>query len=98
MADVTDSLNFYDLYGYLLPGVALVSLLLVFPFWCYRHGPPANFGLGSALAATIAAYIVGQLLQTIAVSALPSTIRDARGKLRFPSEIVLNDADETFTR
>jgi hypothetical protein len=95
VADVTESLNFYDLYGYLFPGVAF-TLLLVFPFWCYRHGPPANFGLGSAFAATIAAYIAGQLLQTIAANALPPKIRDKHGKLRFPSEIVLDHDDETF--
>jgi hypothetical protein len=95
VADVSDSFNFYDIYGYLLPGVAL-ALLFLFPFWCYGHGPAADFGLGSALAATMAVYILGHLLQTIAVSALPSTMRDAHGVLRYPSEVVLNADDETF--
>jgi hypothetical protein len=97
VADVSDNFNFYDIYGYLLPGVAL-TLVLLFPFWCYGRGPTADFGLGSALAATITAYMVGHLLQTIAVSAIPSTVRSKpKAARRYPSDILLDHDDETFT-
>ncbi len=96
MADVSESFNFYDLYGYLFPGVAL-ALFLLFPFACYQQIPASNFGLGSALAGTIGAYIAGHLLQTIAVRALPSKFPDTHRVLRFPSDSMLDGDDRTFT-
>ena len=109
MAGATESFNFYDVYGYLFPGVAL-TLLVAAPVWYYHHPPAENFGLGSVLAATIAAYIAGHLLQSVAVAAMPSSVRVRQPSGpegdhqppdsvhdRQPSDIMLDRDDKTFT-
>jgi len=81
--------NFYDVYGYLLPGI---TLLLVFwlPYGITTRSWPSP-ALASALFAVAVAYVAGHLLQILGRNAIPSTLKDHR----YPSDIVLDDS--TFT-
>lgn len=88
--------NFYDVYGYFLPGLVLLTLFWV-PFGVVQHFWPPN-ELSSALAALGFAYILGHLLQTLATNAIPSRLRKAGGRYRFPSELLLDASDPTFSR
>lgn len=53
--------NFYDVYGYLLPGLVLTALLGL-PFWIAgRLTPPAQFA--SAALAIVIGYVLGHFVQ-----------------------------------
>lgn len=91
-----ERLNFYDIYGYLLPGLTFLGLIWL-PFGLVsQHWPPAE--LSSALVALVVGYITGHILQGLATKAIPSTRKDRRGEPRYPSDILLDDGDETFSR
>jgi hypothetical protein len=94
-----EKFNFYDIYGYLLPGLVL-SALLGLPFGLVQHSWKISdlSSLSSAVAVLAFAYVLGHLLQTVAVNALPSQRKDPRGKPRFPADILLDPEDPTFTR
>lgn len=86
--------NFYDIYGYLLPGLALVALVWL-PFGIVAgRWPPADWG--SAIVGLVLAYVLGHVLQTLAARALPSTVRDSTGSRRYPSDVLLDDGDTTL--
>lgn len=90
-----ERLNFYDIYGYLLPGLAFLGLMWL-PFGLVaRHWPPGE--LSSALVGLAVGYITGHILQGLVAKALPSTIEDRSGEARYPSDILLDDGDETFS-
>src|SRR5258706_16436134 len=59
-----DRFNFYDVYGYLLPGLALVALLGLPGVMIAGKLPSSE--LVSALAAVAAAYVIGQLAHAFA--------------------------------
>lgn len=91
-----ERLNFYDIYGYFLPGAALV-LLLWLPFGLVRHKWPAS-DLGSAVIGVVVAYISGLVLQMFATKVIPSSAgRGSDGHARNPSDIVLDRGDSTFS-
>jgi hypothetical protein len=84
-----EKFNFYDIYGYFLPGLALLGVLwlpfmLVHPAW-----PPSEWA--SAIAALALAYVLGHFLQGFATYALPSDL--AAGK-RSPSAALLDPESE----
>lgn len=91
--------NFYDIYGYFLPGLVLLTLfglpfLIAEPRW-----PAAE--LGSAIAFLALAYIGGHILQMLTAAAIPS-FRISRlpsgTVLRFPSDRFLDNDDDTFSQ
>jgi hypothetical protein len=85
---MVERLNFYDFYGYLLPGLALIVLLWA-PFGiAVQWWPQGELVAGVALLAL--AYFIGMLLQFIAESAFPSKERDLSGSMRLPSDILLD--------
>lgn len=89
-----EKFNFYDVYGYFLPGLALLILFWA-PFGLVPHfWPPTE--LSSALAALGFAYILGHLLQTLAVNAIPSGVWTG-ARYRFHSERLLDPSDPTFS-
>src|ERR1700757_3434992 len=93
-----DRFNFFDIYGYLLPGGFLLALLwLPFGFVLCKW-PPAD--LGSAALALALAYISGHLLRNFAEPALSSTFKDPRaepaGLANFCRHLVRNFADAVF--
>jgi len=82
-----DKFNFYDVYGYFLPGAALLAVLWI-PLGLMRKAwPPADWS--SAIISAAVAYILGHLLQNVATNAIPSARKE-----RYPSEIYL-DHDNT---
>lgn len=86
--------NFFDVYGYFLPGLALITLIWL-PFGAFQHKwPPRD--LTSAAAALAFAYIAGHLLQTVAVRVLPSQMKIGKSR-RYPSDRFLDAEDRTFS-
>jgi len=67
-----EKFNFFDIYGYLLPGVLLLALLWL-PFGLlFGHWPPTD--LGSAAIGLVAAYVAGHVLHAIAQTAFEFTL------------------------
>lgn len=88
---MTIKFNFYDIYGFALPGFLLFALLWL-PFGLIENRwPDAEFS--SALVGVILAYIAGHVLQTVAQIAIPSNFLGGR----YPSSVYLDKDDPTFT-
>lgn len=88
-----DKFNFYDIYGYFLPGAAFLAVLWI-PFGLVRHSWPYS-EWSSALIAAVFAYIVGHLIQSVATNAIPSwKAKSTDTTIRYPSEVYL-DATNT---
>ena len=81
--------NFYDVYGYLMPGLALITVFWI-PFGIKTGSWPAH-EWSSTLFVIILAYIAGHVLQTFSHRALPDTIKG-----RFPSAVLLDESDKRF--
>jgi hypothetical protein len=87
-----EKFNFYDIYGYLLPG-AVVLLLFWLPIGIKQHKLPTGDWTSALLGAALA-YVAGVLLQTFVGKLLPPVVGTA-GKgddkhLRYPSERLLD--------
>lgn len=89
---MNEKFNFYDIYGYLLPGLLLLGLCWL-PFGMEGKGWP-NQELSKALFLLFAGYIAGHLLQSYALIVIPSKVRDSEGLLRNPSSILLDDGSK----
>lgn len=87
--------NFYDVYGFLLPGIILVALLWL-PLGLVNHQWPEE-KVASALIAIIFGYIIGHILQTIASTFFSSTLKDSKGQRRYPSNVFLDKDNSTFS-
>lgn len=91
-----DKFNFYDIYGYFIPGAALL-LLLCLPHGLVLNSWPAS-SWASALIAVIMAYIAGQLLQMVATKVIPTSVATGDdGHPRYPSDVVLDKSDSSLT-
>jgi hypothetical protein len=86
--------NFYDIYGYLLPGTLLFGLFWL-PFGLSIGKLPTS-EISATLLLLVPAYIAGHLLQTVANVVVSSDVRDRQRRLRAPSSILL-DADSEFS-
>ena len=65
-----EKFNFYDVYGYLLPGLALIAVLWL-PFGLVAHvWPTADWG--SAIIAIASAYFAGHFMLYVSTNAVPS--------------------------
>ena len=88
---MTIKLNFYDIYGCLLPGFLLLAVLWL-PFGLIEgKWPDAEFS--SALVGAILAYVAGHVLQTVATNVIPSSFLGGR----FPSSVFLDKENRTFS-
>jgi len=91
--------NFYDVYGYVIPGTLLLLILWLPHAIASGHELPSS--ATSAVVAVIVAYVTGHILQVVANKTVPSkrAIRGADGKLayRFPSDYLFDDDNQTFT-
>jgi hypothetical protein len=85
------NLNFYDIYGYLIPGLILAILIWLPRGLIVGEWPTADWT--SALVAVVIGYVLGHLVQILGRNALPSTTMDGR----YPSEALLDKADETLS-
>ncbi|MBZ5533977.1 MAG: hypothetical protein LAO20_21310 [Acidobacteriia bacterium] len=84
-----DKFNFYDIYGYLLPGTLLL-LLVWLPIGLVSNAWPAG-DWSSAVIGVVLAYISGHMLQMFAGKVLPSSVEKGADKQdRFPSERLLD--------
>jgi len=90
-----ERLNFYDVYGYLIPGLVLVTLIWL-PYGL-TDGALVSIDWSSALLALVFSYIAGHLIQGLARVALPSTRKDKNGESRYPSDILLDDGGESLS-
>ena len=86
--------NFYDVYGYFLPGLVFL-VLLVLPVGMATGKWPDGGQLVTALLGIPLAYVVGHLLRCVEV--FPSTVKDSSGGFRYPSDILLDQDDGKFT-
>ena len=89
---MVEKFNFYDIYGYLLPGIVLVALLWL-PFGLFLHIWPKE--LSAALIVVVLSYAIGHLTQNLSGRVLPSSTTDRFGDERFPSDLILDG--NTFT-
>jgi hypothetical protein len=87
--------NFYDIYGYFLPG-ALWLTLLGLPF-ILVSGFPSDRTAEITVGGLVLGYLAGLLLQNLARDFLPSTKRDATGKARYPSDLLLDEQDSSLS-
>jgi hypothetical protein len=83
--------NFYDIYGYLLPGAALLGLLWL-PYGTINRSWPAA-ELGETIFVLAFSYVIGHVLQTIATATVPSKEKDGKGNMRAPSDRILDPDD-----
>lgn len=89
---MTIKFNFYDIYGFALPGFLLLAVLWL-PFGLIDgRWPDAEFS--SALLGVILAYIAGHLLQSVAHNAMPSNFMEGG---RYPSAAFLDNGAPPFT-
>lgn len=89
---MSEHFNFYDIYGYLLPGGLLLGLLWL-PFGMLLGQWPTA-GWSSAILALGLAYIVGHLLHALSEAAFPSKFKDGAGHKRQPSDLLLDREGE----
>lgn len=88
-----DKFNFYDVYGYFLPGAVFLAVLWI-PFGLVKKAWPSS-DWSSAIIAAALAYILGHLIQSVATNAIPSSeVKGPTGKNRYPSEIYLDPTDK----
>lgn len=86
--------NFYDVYGYLLPGLVLLAFATV-PLSLATRSMP-DLELSSAAALVVVGYLTGHILQLLAREVLPSKFADAKGIRRYPSDFLLDESDTTL--
>src|SRR5436305_13841065 len=92
--------NFYDLYGYFLPGAFWLALMCL-PF-VLTSGFPSSLTAEIAVGGLVLGYLAGLLLQTLARDFLSSKL-DARkqhggsGEPRYPSDLLLDEQDNTLS-
>jgi hypothetical protein len=86
-----DRFNFYDLYGYVIPGFVLITLFWL-PFGWTGWGWPSHEWT-SAVAALAVSYTTGILLQSVGTHAVPSTAKGGR----HPSDFLLDEKDTTLS-
>lgn len=85
--------NFYDVYGYFIPG-ALVIAVLWAPHALIQGAFPAS-EISAALAMVVAAYVAGHMLQIVAAKALPSSVL-FENDYRAPSDLLFEDHRQAF--
>ena len=91
-----DRFNFYDIYGYLLPGTLLLGIFW-FPFGLGTGSLPAK-EVSTTLLLLALGYIAGHLLQTLASVVVSSDIADAHGMRRAPSNVLLDASSTKFSQ
>jgi hypothetical protein len=85
------NLNFYDIYGYLIPGLTL-AIVFRLPYGLITGRWPES-SWTSALIAVVIGYVLGHLVQILARNALPSKTIEGR----YPSEALLDEDDKNFS-
>lgn len=89
---MVEKFNFYDIYGYLIPGLVLIGLAWLPMGLLWGQWPKQE--IASAILLLLLAYILGHLIQGLCYDILPSTFPDSEGQERYPSSVLL-DANDT---
>lgn len=90
-----DKFNFYDIYGYFVPGAVLLAILWT-PFGLVtKTWPSADWT--SAIIVVVIAYVLGHIIQSIATFAIRLEIKDSTGKKRLPSSVFLDADNDELT-
>lgn len=89
--------NFYDVYGYFIPGSVLI-LAIWLPFAMTGHAKLPTGEWPLLVVGVLVAYLAGHLIQTMASTAIPSSGSEKREKWAYPSaRMVSADDKSTFT-
>jgi hypothetical protein len=88
--------NFYDVYGYFIPGI-VVLLTLGLPFALGFHLAIEGGEWTALVIGVLTAYLVGHVLQTMASTAIPSSANRSREKHLYPSAAIVSADDSTLT-
>jgi hypothetical protein len=88
---VIKQFNFYDIYGYLIPGMLLLGVLWV-PIGLTMKTVPEQ-DLSKALFLAVLAYVIGHLLRTVSSALVPSTLDG-----RVISDQLLDKSDRRWTK
>ena len=89
-----DRFNFYDIYGFVLPGTLLLGIFWL-PIGLATGSLPAS-EISSTLLLLVLAYIAGHLLQTFAQVVVSSKVRDPKKALRDRSSLILDTNNHVF--
>ena len=93
---MSERFNFYDIYGYLIPGLVLVTLLWL-PF-AMINPRLMKASLGAAAAALVVGYIVGHFIAATAGDLISArTARDQDGNAEYPSIVLLNPSSHKLS-
>jgi hypothetical protein len=90
-----DRFNFYDIYGFVLPGTLLAGIFWL-PLGLATNSLPAS-EISSTLLLLVLAYIAGHLLQTVAQVVVSSRVRDPQKNLRERSSLILDTGNHVFS-
>jgi hypothetical protein len=91
---MVEKFNFYDIYGYLIPGLVLIGLAWIPMGLLWGQWPKPE--IGSAILLLLLAYILGHLIQGLSYDILPSTMTDSEGHERYPSNVLLDATDKSL--
>jgi hypothetical protein len=92
---VIKQFNFYDIYGYLLPGMLLLGILWA-PVAMVSHSLPSK-DLSEAVFVAALTYIVGHLVRVVSSSLVPSTIvLPGKAQRRVMSDYLLDKSCPIF--
>jgi hypothetical protein len=85
---VIERFNFYDVYGYLIPGVVLL-LCVGLPFLLSGTKVELNEWM-ALIVGVVVAYLAGHIIQTMATTAIPSSRDPERRSWQYYSATILN--------
>jgi Flp pilus assembly protein TadB len=92
---VIKQFNFYDIYGYLLPGVLLLAILWL-PFGILARAWPEQ-DLSKAIFFALLAYVLGLMVQAVAAVVVPSKVVDVASHQRTLSDYLLDNSNHEFS-
>jgi len=92
---ITGKFDFYDILGYLIPGLVFLGLVFL-PFGLITGIWPST-SVTSAVLYLVGAHILGHILQGfLRVWEIVPWIRDDQGKLRAPSSVLLDESPKSL--
>lgn len=92
---ITGKFDFYDILGYLIPGLVFLGLVTL-PFGLITGTWPST-SVTSAILYVVGAHIIGHILQGfLRVWEIVPEIRDDKGKLRTPSSVLLDGSPKSL--
>ncbi|HMG86744.1 MAG TPA: hypothetical protein VK574_13520 [Terracidiphilus sp.] len=91
---MVEKFNFYDIYGYLIPGLVLIGLAWIPMGLLWGQWPKQE--IASAILLLLLAYLLGHLIQGLSYDILPSSMTDSEGHQRYPSNVLLDATDTSL--